>query len=326
MAYVLGVDGGGTRTVCILADLEGTIFGEGESGPSNFQTVGVVEAVEAIRRAIEGAAANVPSFSFPVESICLGLAGVDTPQDEALLREQIESLHVARQVCVVNDTEIALIGGVGGERGVVVVAGTGSAAFGCDGEGRKARAGGWGWILGDEGSGFDVGQGGLRAVVRALEGRGPATALVEVLMRQWKLASRQELAASLRARSWTRRDVASLAEWVSEAASEGDSVARGIITRAGEELGLLAATVIEQLQLRGEFSIVLTGGVFRAGEMVSEPLWRKVYTIAPEVRLMPSIRHPALGAIFMAWRKLGLPLDAERMERAHAMAHARRRT
>jgi len=313
MRYVLGVDGGGTHTLCILADLEGNVLGQGQAGPSNFQAVGVGEAIGAIRRAIEGAVAGVPSFSFPVEAICLGLAGVDTPQDAALIRGQVEALNIARQVCVVNDTEIALIGGVGGERGVVVVAGTGSAAFGCDGEGCKAHAGGWGWILGDEGSAFDIGQRGLRAVVRALEGRGEATALVEGLMQRWNLASQEELVASLRARSWSRADVASLAEWVTDAARAGDATARQIMTRAGEELGLLATTVIRQLQMRGEFGVVLTGGVFRAGEMVSEPLRQKVHAITPAARLMPPIHPPVLGAVFVAWRKLGLSLPGTRL-------------
>ncbi len=326
MAYVLGVDGGGTRTVCVLADLEGSVLGEAESGPSNFHAVGVAEAVDAIQQAIKGAMADMPSFPCPVEAICLGLAGVDTSQDAALIREQIALLNIARRVCVVNDTEIALIGGVGGERGVVVVAGTGSAAFGCNSEGQKARAGGWGWVLGDEGSAFDIGQQGLRAVVRALEGRAETTTLIDALIRWWNLANRHELAASLRARSWSRGDVANLAEWVTDAARAGDAVASRIVTHAGEELGLLATMVIEQLHLRGEFSVVLTGGVFRAGEMISEPLRKKVHTIAPAAHLIPPIHPPVLGAVFMAWRKLGLPLDAERMERVHAMARAREKT
>jgi N-acetylglucosamine kinase len=250
---------------------------------------------------------------------------VDAPQDGALIREQVESLNITRQVCVVNDTEIALIGGVGGERGVVVVAGTGSGAFGCDGEGHKAGAGGWGWILGDEGSAFDIGQRGLRTVVRALEGRDETTALTEALMQRWNLADMDELVASLRARSWSRGDVASLAEWVTKAAHAGDAAARRIVTRAGEELGLLGTVVIRQLRMSGEFGVVLTGGVFRAGDLISEPLRRRIHAVAPDARLMPPIHPPALGAVFMAWRKLGLPLDRERMERAHAMFRAKRK-
>lgn len=319
MSYVLGVDGGGTRTVCILADLEGNVLGLGQGGPSNYHSVGLAASVGAIRQVMQEAVAGLPSKDLPVEAACLGLAGVDTHQDETLIRGQIETLSAARTVYVVNDTETALFGGAGGERGVVVVAGTGSAAFGCDGEGRKARAGGWGWVLGDEGSAFDIGQQGLRAVIRALEGRGDATVLVETLMSRWNLGDREELTTSLRARSWSRGDVASLGDWVTDAARSGDPAARRIVTRAGRELGSLAATVIEQLQMLGEFSVVLTGGVFRAGKMLREPLRRRICTIAPDARLIPPIHPPVLGAVFMAWRNLRLPLDPQAMARAQAM-------
>ncbi len=324
MGYVLGVDGGGTQTVCLLADLEGNVLGQGQAGPSNFQAVGLNEAIDSIEQAIRTAMGGMPMTSSPiVDAICLGLAGVDTPQDEELIRRHIEIRHIARQVCVVNDTEIALIGGVGGERGVAVVAGTGSAAFGCNGQGHKVRAGGWGWILGDEGSAFDIGRQGLRAVVRALEGHGEATALIETLMQQWHLTKPNELTASLRARTWSRSDVARLAEWVSQTALPGDGVAGQIMTRAGEDLGVLTTRVIEQLHLRGEFSIVLTGGVFRAGALIREPLQRTVHAVAPAAQLALPIHPPVLGAVFMAWRRLGLPLDRERMERAHATARAK---
>lgn len=323
MEYVIGVDGGGTRTICLLADLEGNIYGHGLDGPSNFQAVGVAEALTAIKRASENAVAGLNLLSFPIEAICLGLAGVETPQDEALISEHVESMNIARRVYVVNDTEIALIGGLGGERGVVVVAGTGSAAFGCDEKEHKARAGGWGWMLGDEGSAFDISRQGLRAVVQALEGRGKDTSLVETLIRRWNLTNREELFASLRACTWTRGEMASLAEWVTEAARGGDVIARQIITYAGEELGMLATTVINQLQMSGEFGVALTGGVFQAGEMVSKPLRRKVHTVSPAARLMSPLYPPVLGAIFMAWRNLGLSLDVERMERAHSNARAK---
>lgn len=325
MEYVLGVDGGGTRTICLLADLEGNVLGQGEAGPSNFQAVGVETAVCAIRHAIEGAVAGAPSFS-SAEAICLGLAGVDTVQDAALIHARIEALKLARQVCVVNDTEIALIGGVGGERGVAIVAGTGSAAFGCDGDGHKARSGGWGWILGDEGSAFDIGRQGLHAVVRALECRGEHTLLVASLTRRWGLTSKEDLIASLRKRTWSRSEVAGLAEWVTSTAWEGDAIALRITRQAGKELGLLANTVIRQLHVEGEFCIVLTGGVFQAGEIIIDPLKREVQSTAPEARLMPPIHPPVLGAIFMAWRKTGLSLDPSHMERAHATARAKEKS
>ena len=260
--------------------------------------------------------AGISYPSAPVKAICLGLAGVDTEKDAELMKKQVESLNVAKLVYVVNDTEIALIGGVGSEHGVVVVAGTGSAAFGCDGKGHKVHAGGWGWILGDEGSAFRIGQQGLQAVIRALEGRGEYTRLIDNLIQRWQLHSRDELISALRARTWSRSDVASMAEWVAITASNGDNVAQQIMRHAGEELGLLAISVIRQLQIDGEFRIALTGGVFRAGEIVIEPMKQKVQSIAPSAQLTSPLYPPVLGAVFMAWRVLGLSLELERMANA----------
>ena len=316
MEYVIGIDGGGTSTIGILADLEGNIYIQSRNGPSNFHVVGIDEATTVIRNVIEILMAGTPYPSFPVRAICLGLAGVDTEKDAELMKRQVESLNVAKQVYVFNDTEIALIGGVGGERGVVVVAGTGSAAFGCDGKGHKVHAGGWGWILGDEGSAFRIGQQGLKAVIRALEGRGEYTCLIDNLIQRWKLRDRDELVSALRARTWSRIDVASMAEWVAMTASSGDNVAQQIMRRAGEELGLLAISVIRQLQIEDEFRIVLTGGVFQAGEIVIEPMKQKVKSIAPSAQLTSPLYPPVLGAVFMAWRMLGLPLEPERMANA----------
>lgn len=311
MPYVLGVDGGGSHTVCLVVDHEGNILGSGESGPSNYHSTGLPAAVEAIWKSIEMAVAAAPSVTFPVEAICLGLAGVDTPQDEELLRREVEKLNVARATCVVNDTEIALFGGTGGGPGVVVVGGTGSAAFGCDGCGHKARSGGWGWILGDEGSAFDIAQKALRAVVRTLEGRDQAKLLVEALIARWHLPDMDFLTAELRGRSWSRRDVAGLADWVTDCAKRGDPVALSIISRAGQDLGSLAVTVIRRLGMQGNFPVVLTGGVFRAGELVCEPLRDTVLEVAPQARFIEPEYPPVLGAVFMSLQHLDLPISPE---------------
>ncbi len=316
MEYVIGIDGGGTSTTGLLADLNGNLYAQSRNGPSNFQVIGLDEAIEVIRNVIENLVTSIPSSSSSIQAIYLGMAGVDTAQDANLIRTHIESLNIAQRVYVVNDTEIALVGGVGGERGVVVVAGTGSAAFGCDGEGHKAHSGGWGWILGDEGSAFHIGQQGLQAVIRALEGRGEDTHLIDELIKNWRLTNRDELISALRARTWSRNDVANMAEWVAMTANIGDKISQKIMKHAGEELGLLATSVIKKLQISGEFCIVLTGGVFQAGEIVCEPLKRKVHSIAPFAKVMPPLYPPVLGAVFMAWRMLGIPLNPERMVNA----------
>lgn len=316
MEYVIGIDGGGTNTFGLLSDLEGNIYAQSRNGPSNFQVVGINKAISVIQDITEHLRASLPSLSQPIKAIGLGLAGVDIEQDADLIKKHVEGLNIAQHVYVVNDTEIALIGGVGGDRGVAVVAGTGSAAFGCDGKGNKAHVGGWGWILGDEGSAFDIGQQGLRAVIRALEERGEFTSLVCSLIQRWQLCNSDELISALRSKTWSRNDVANMAEWVAITANNGDGVAQQIIRQAGEELGLLATCVIRKLQFNDEFRIVLTGGVFQAGDIIIEPLKQKVHAVAPHAILAPPLYPPVLGAIFMAWRKLGVPLDPDRMANA----------
>lgn len=300
MAYLIGVDGGGTSTIAVLADLGGNILGRGEGGPSNFQAVGLSAAMDAIRAAVAGALAGHPQVSPPVDVICLGLAGVDTPRQQELIRDGIQGLGLAKCVQVVNDAEIALAGGIGQERGVVVVAGTGSAAFGGDGTGRTVRVGGWGWILGDEGSAFDIGREGLRATVRALDGRGPQTDLVDNLIKSWKLGDREALEVDLRERLWHRYDVAQQAEWVSSTAAKGDRIAQAILREAGTHLGDLATAAIARLGLTGDFPITFSGGVFSAGELILAAVKAQVLKRAPRARFVEPLGEPHSGAIALA--------------------------
>lgn len=316
MDYIIGVDGGGTKTTCLLADSEGNVYAQSQNGPSNYQAVGLGTAVEVIHRAVVRLVDQSKATDLPVKTICLGLAGVDTPQDAELITREVTRLNIASHVYVVNDTEIALIGGAGEKRGIVVVGGTGSAAYGCDDHGQCAHAGGWGWILGDEGSAFYIGQKGLQATVRALEGRGEATCLIRCFQSYWKLGSEEELVCLLRGRTWTRSDVASLAEVVALGAREGDQIAQTIMRQAAEELALLVKSVYQRLCFKSEFNLVLSGGVFQAKELVIEPLQQSVASFAPEARLtLP--RYPSvLGAVFLAAQKMGRPWEAGKMEKA----------
>src|SRR3972149_541516 len=178
--YVLGLDGGGSRTVCIVADEDGQEMGRGLGGSSNHQSVGVEAAKEAIAEAVAGArgAAGGP----PLRAACMGMAGLDRVEDERILMGLLQPLLPRVRLRLVHDSEIALVGGTGGRRdGVVVIAGTGSIGVGHDGAGRVVRAGGWGHVLGVEGSGYQIAQRGLNAATRARDGRGPATSLLESL-------------------------------------------------------------------------------------------------------------------------------------------------
>src|SRR5262245_51738831 len=188
MRYVLGIDAGGTKTVGLLADEDGQVLAEARGGGANLQTHGELEVEKVFDQLMETLARERP-----IAAVCLGIAGVDRPADEAVIRDILRRLGHRERARVVNDAVIALAAGAPDGVGVVVLAGTGSIAYGADGRGHTARAGGYGFLLADEGSGYWLGHQALRAVVRSLDGRGPATALVEITFAELGIASVDDL-------------------------------------------------------------------------------------------------------------------------------------
>jgi N-acetylglucosamine kinase-like BadF-type ATPase len=303
--YVLGIDGGGTKTVCLLANTRGTILGRGEAGPSNYQAVGLEAASEAIDQAIERAFQAAGRLRQRVAVICLGLAGVDRPEDEAIIRGVVTQLGVAEQAIIVNDAVIALWSGTTAGRGVVVIAGTGAIAFGVNARGEQGRAGGWGHLLGDEGSAYDIGRLAMIAALRAYDGRGEPTTLGPLIQQAWGLERLEGLIGRVYGPTLPRPQIAALAPLVVQAAQQGDAVARRILTYAGEELGAVAAAVIRRLDMPGEaFDVVTAGGVFQAGDLIVQPFWRVVTGVAPLARRIVPDAEPAVGAVRLALKMI----------------------
>lgn len=297
---VLGLDGGGSRTVCIVADAEGRELGRGLSGSSNHQSVGVEAARKAIAEAMAGArqAADDP----PLAAACLGMAGLDRAEDVEILHALLEPLLPGTRLRLVHDAEIALVGGTGGRKqGVVVIAGTGSIAVGFDGAGKTARAGGWGHVLGDEGSGYQIAQRGLNAATRARDGRGPATSLLERLPSSAGTGSLEKLASRIYLEGWSAAQVAALAPIVLGAAADGDAVARGIVASSGHELSRAAVSVIRALRVdETRVEVVLSGGVFAGSAELVEAVQKEIRAFAPQADVHLPRREPVVGAIWLA--------------------------
>lgn len=184
MGYIVGVDGGGTKTTAVVTDATGAVIGLGRGGAGNYQTIGLDNATDAIASAIGGAIQEAASTGgiAPADLdneliVVLGLAGADRPRDKANLQKALMAKLPAkpRYLVIENDARIALAGATGGKPGVVLIAGTGSIALGIDEQGQTIRCGGWGPILGDEGSGYAMGKAALIAVMRDYDGRGPST-------------------------------------------------------------------------------------------------------------------------------------------------------
>lgn len=261
---VLGIDGGGTRTVALLAARRGRddwqVLGRGESGPSNRQTVGTVAALAALDAAIREAFTAAKKPRHAVRAACLGLAGAGRQKDQDIVRDWASRVHLASSVEVVEDAALLLAAGTPNGWGVAVVAGTGSMAFARGPDGRTSRAGGWGPLLGDEGSGYAIALAGLRAAARAADGRGPTTPLTDGLLAAHGLTRPEELVGVVY-RGGDRSALASLAPIVLQAAGAGDPVATDIVHTAAAELAAAAAAAAQALGLGSTFPVALAGGL-----------------------------------------------------------------
>ncbi|MFY9556947.1 MAG: BadF/BadG/BcrA/BcrD ATPase family protein [Blastocatellia bacterium] len=299
--YFLGIDGGGTKTNAVVTDSSFRIIGEGFSGAANPLRVGLEEAVAHIDEAVAEACSQAGIERDDVDSACAAIAGINHPIHYHTMKDALdEALRVAG-LELVTDARAALEGALDGKPGVVVIAGTGSIAIGINEAGQQARAGGFGPTLSDEGSGYDIAQRALKAVVSSFDGRSSRTALAERICSRLGVAGPSDLPGVIYNSDSEPVDIAPLAELVHEAACKGDEVARGILAGAGRELGRLAASVIEKLALGpNAFRVVYVGSVFRSGEFVLESLRETVILAAPRAQIGPPLFPPAIGAAKLA--------------------------
>jgi N-acetylglucosamine kinase-like BadF-type ATPase len=296
--HVLGIDAGGTKTVCQLADEHGEVLAEARRGGANLQAAGELEVEKVLHDVMEEA---IGDHDVRPAAICLGVAGVDRPDDAGVMRGIMRRIGYKARVLVVNDALVALEAGAPATPGVVVIAGTGSIAYGRNEHNQAARAGGWGYMLGDEGSGYWIGRAALRAVLREADRRGPATQLTGLLLHYYGVARAQDLIAQVYHGSLRPSAIASLAQCVQGAFSDGDAVAIGILRSAADQLESSAMSVARRLELIGsDFPFVLSGGIFKAVPWLEEELTRRLPLAAPRSRTILLNDEPAGGAVRLA--------------------------
>jgi N-acetylglucosamine kinase-like BadF-type ATPase len=296
--HVLGIDAGGTKTVCQLADDNGEVLAEARRGGANLQAVGELEVEKVLHDVMEEA---IGDLDVRPAAICVGVAGVDRPDDARVMREIMKRIGYKARVLIVNDALVALEAGAPGLPGVVLVAGTGSIAYGRNAHNQSARAGGWGYVLGDEGSGYWIGRAALRAVLREADRRGPATQLTGLLLHYYGVTRAQDLIAQVYQGALRPAAIASLAQCVQGAFSDGDAVAIGILRDAADQLESSAMSVARRLELIGaEFPFVLSGGIFRAVPWLEEELTRRLPLGSPHAHATLLKVEPAGGAVRLA--------------------------
>lgn len=313
MPWVLGLDGGGTKTIAKVANEKGRVLGRGEGGPANYHTAGLANASESIFQAVNGALEEAGLVSHALSAAFFALAGVDRPTDRQVMSGAIARIGLTCPVHLDHDASAALAASTGGLPGVVVIAGTGSIAYGEDASGNRARAGGYGPILGDEGSGYDIGRRALISVLRAEDGRSPATALSDKVRQRFMLEKMTDLINLVYGNPapLQRPEIAGLTPMVVETAREGDGVAKEILRVAGRELGLVATAVLQRLKWEADKPVLIagSGGVFAAGNILALPMQQVIRSVCPGAQIIQPKHTPAFGAVVLALRSLGIHLE-----------------
>src|SRR4029077_5287159 len=285
MTYFLGVDGGASKTAALVTDDAGKPLGEGVAGPANHLRVGIETAARNIERAVNKALVNADVASREIVWAYCGIAGADHPAHRQEIVDSLNIFFPRGNFTVDNDARIALTGAIGFGAGVVVIAGTGSVAFGRNDAGEEARAGGWGPTMGEEGSAYGIARAGLSAVLRAYDGRGPATKMLDILSHNYELAA-SEIPRFVYATTTHADDIARYSKLVIEAAEAGDPVASAILQDAGRELGACVVAVAQRLKLADrETPVAHVGGAFNAGELLVEPMKQTVTARVPRAKI-----------------------------------------
>lgn len=300
MPYYLGIDGGGTKTTCAVGD-DSIVLATASAGPSNIVRVGEATTRESLHQAVRQACAAAGIPPSEVSRTCVGGSGAARPELAAIVREFLAEM-LSTPVEVVGDMQIALEAAFDEGPGVIVIAGTGSIAYGRDRQGKTVRAGGWGFAIGDEGSAHWIGRAAVIALLGASDQNEAAgdSALAAALFRAWGVRSLSDLARA--ANSVPPPDFSALFPAV---LATKDELAAQVLRSAGRELAQVADIAIGRLFAKAEpgpVPVGMVGGVFRHAELVRQVFYNELRRLDPRAEVIPQVVEPVEGALRMARR------------------------
>ena len=306
--YVIGVDGGGTKTVAVLADLNGKIVAKSKTGPSHFIKAGLEETILNITEAIEKVIAFLtPSQKKEIASTFIGLTAIEENKEmgkkiKKILSQQPKISQIFKGKVIVESDQIAAVrSGTDEKEGVVLISGAGCAAHGWRNN-QEAKTSGWGY-LNDEGSGFWIGQEAYRAVYKDLDGRGPKTLITKLVSQKLKLKNIEDLKKKVYTPNLIKT-ILSFSILVDQASKSDDKVAKNILIKAGNELALSAITVIKKLNFQtAKFPLGLAGKMFKS-KLVLDTVKKEIKKIAPQAKFIRPKSEPVIGAIKLALEQI----------------------
>ena len=302
MNYIIGVDGGGTKTLALLADLDGNVLARGLSGSSNYNAVGFETACLALADAINSSKKNIPD---EISALCLGLAGVGRSEDIERFQTWAQNKFPRTIVKVVNDADILLAASSSTGPAIALVCGTGSIIYGRTITGELIRAGGWGYLFGDEGSGYSIGAAALRAVMQAYDGRGTSTLLTQLILEKRGLNTPPDLIRSIYGADSPRLEVASLSELVEQAASQNDALAISILDEAAQALVKSIKAVYPKLG-SATFLLIISGGTILNGKYLQTAFRSICDAYNLKITSIRLVNEPVEGALTLARKLLQL--------------------
>eukprot|EP00884_Botryococcus_braunii_P022844 jgi/Botrbrau1/9243/Bobra.180_1s0005.2 len=285
----IGLDGGGTKTVAVVIDRDANVVGRALGGCTNWHSVSEEEASQVLKDTLQGAVNQCKGGWQEVKAMCLAMSGVDTERDRLRVDLAVHNDAVGTLAC----------GTHGRPEGCVLIAGTGTIAYGVGKNGKHARAGGWGPLFLDGGSGYDIGQRGLAAAAKAYDGRGPETSLLGELCKHCGVEPWEGLLEwAYKDRTWAR--VAELAVVVIRCAEAGDTVAWDIVSAAAAEAVRSVAAVASRCSFTHDFDLVLAGGLLLGDSGYADIVREHLRLSLPHARILVPNMEAAVGAALLA--------------------------
>jgi len=308
--YVIGVDGGGTKTEFVLLDFSSNVLGRSRGGSTNYQVIGGDNLKKELLDAFTMLMRTTNISSNKIDQIFLGLAGAGRKSDQEEIISLFSDTDFAGKIAVDSDAMVALAGAFGTGPGIIIVSGTGAICFGKSNEGKIFRSGGWGYLLGDEGSGYFIGREAIIAALKDLDGRAEKTNLRNCLENHFNLSSIDQIIPQIYQNKVDRIAIADIAPIVFEQANQGDSIAEEIIRRTGKELGILARAVAQRLNFENdELKVALTGSIFKQKDMLINEISKELYEISWNIEISEPMFEPQYGAALLALQKSGIEIN-----------------
>lgn len=307
MKYIIGIDGGGTKTIGYLGTSDGKIIASSTSGPSNYHSVGIDKSKHSISYVLNSLCSKANIEINDIELISLGLAGIDRDEDKKIILEVIKGIGVRGKIILVNDACAALMGAHGREHGIITISGTGSISYGADIKGSTFRAGGWGHIIDDEGSGYDIGRQALSTIFKAYDSRSGKTILTEMVLKHLNLKEVEEIIGYIYCKEITKDHIAKVSPVVFEAAYQKDAAALSILNKAVDSLVNMTETVIENLYFgKQAIEIAIDGGVLTREEYMKNEFHRRLSSKNQKVVISKPLFNGAIGALLIGLNELNV--------------------